>query len=133
MFVAWRDLRFARGRFALIIAVVVLITLLVGLLSGLMSGLQNQNISAIAGLPAERPARPVQRRDQVLGEQLRPALPGRAAVGRPAVEHEDREPGLERRHRRQQQLLRQPALRRGPLSGPRGRYSIARIMLRTTG
>jgi len=54
MFVAWRDLRFARGRFALIIAVVVLITLLVGLLSGLMSGLQNQNISAIAGLPAER-------------------------------------------------------------------------------
>ncbi len=30
MYVAWRDLRFARGRFALIGAVVALITLLVG-------------------------------------------------------------------------------------------------------
>ena len=34
MFVAWRDLRFAKGRFALMGTVVVLITLLVGLLSG---------------------------------------------------------------------------------------------------
>ncbi|MFF3425443.1 ABC transporter permease [Streptomyces sp. NPDC002602] len=52
MFVAWRDLRFAKGRFALMGSVVVLITLLVGLLSGLTSGLARENISAITGLPA---------------------------------------------------------------------------------
>ncbi|WP_424211137.1 ABC transporter permease [Streptomyces sp. BI20] len=54
MFVAWRDLRFAKGRFALMGAVVVLITLLVGLLSGLTAGLARENISAITGLPASR-------------------------------------------------------------------------------
>ncbi|MEU3531649.1 MULTISPECIES: ABC transporter permease [Streptomyces] len=52
MFVAWRDLRFAKGRFALMGTVVVLITLLVGLLSGLTAGLGRQNISAITELPA---------------------------------------------------------------------------------
>ncbi|MFE5681152.1 ABC transporter permease [Streptomyces erythrochromogenes] len=52
MFVAWRDLRFAKGRFALMGAVVLLITLLVGLLSGLTAGLARENISAITGLPA---------------------------------------------------------------------------------
>ncbi|MFF9374941.1 ABC transporter permease [Streptomyces griseoluteus] len=54
MFVAWRDLRFAKGRFALMGAVIVLITLLVGLLSGLMAGLSRQNVSAITSLPADR-------------------------------------------------------------------------------
>lgn len=54
MFVAWRDLRFAKGRFALMGAVIVLITLLVGLLSGLTAGLGRQNISAITGLSADR-------------------------------------------------------------------------------
>ncbi|MFE5481599.1 ABC transporter permease [Streptomyces sp. NPDC056527] len=54
MFVAWRDLRFARGRFTLMGTVIVLITLLVGLLSGLTSGLARENISAITGLPADR-------------------------------------------------------------------------------
>ncbi|WP_055692073.1 ABC transporter permease [Streptomyces prasinus] len=54
MFVAWRDLNFAKGRFALMGAVVVLITLLVGLLSGLTAGLGRQNISAITSLPADR-------------------------------------------------------------------------------
>lgn len=53
MFVAWRDLRFARGRFALMGAVVVLITLLVGLLSGLAAGLGRDSTSAIADLPAD--------------------------------------------------------------------------------
>ncbi|MGW1891449.1 ABC transporter permease [Streptomyces sp. NPDC002004] len=53
MFVAWRDLRFAKGRFALMGAVVVLITLLVGLLSGLTAGLAKENTSAIGGLPAD--------------------------------------------------------------------------------
>jgi putative ABC transport system permease protein len=54
MFVAWRDLRFARGRFVLIGAVVTLITLLVGFLSGLTAGLADQNISAITGIAADR-------------------------------------------------------------------------------
>ncbi|MFI9809093.1 ABC transporter permease [Streptomyces sp. NPDC052301] len=54
MFVAWRDLRFAKGRFALMGTVIVLITLLVGLLSGLTAGLGRQNVSAITGLPADR-------------------------------------------------------------------------------
>ncbi|MET9179506.1 ABC transporter permease [Kitasatospora aureofaciens] len=53
MFVAWRDLRFAKGRFALMGTVIVLITLLVGLLSGLTAGLGRQNISAIEGLPSD--------------------------------------------------------------------------------
>ncbi|OEJ36821.1 ABC transporter substrate-binding protein [Streptomyces agglomeratus] len=54
MFVAWRDLRFAKGRFALMGTVIVLITLLVGLLSGLTAGLGRQNISAITDLPADK-------------------------------------------------------------------------------
>lgn len=54
MFVALRDLKFARGRFALIVAVVALITVLVGFLSGLTGGLATQNISAVLSLPADR-------------------------------------------------------------------------------
>jgi putative ABC transport system permease protein len=54
MFVAWRDLRFAKGRFALMGAVVVLITLLVVALSGLTAGLGRDSASAIADLPADR-------------------------------------------------------------------------------
>ncbi|MFI0793511.1 ABC transporter permease [Micromonospora rubida] len=54
MFVAWRDLRFAKGRFALVGTVIVLITLLVGLLSGLTAGLGRQNVSAITNLPANK-------------------------------------------------------------------------------
>lgn len=54
MFVAWRDLRFARGRFVLIGAVVALITMLVGFLTGLTGGLATQNVSAVLGLPGDR-------------------------------------------------------------------------------
>ncbi|WP_144785818.1 ABC transporter permease [Microbacterium sp. BH-3-3-3] len=54
MYVAWRDLRFARGRFALIGAVVALITLLVGFLSGLTGGLAAQNVSGVLALPGDR-------------------------------------------------------------------------------
>ncbi|MCS5496499.1 ABC transporter permease [Cnuibacter physcomitrellae] len=54
MFVAWRDLRYARGRFLLIGAVVGLITLLVGFLAGLTGGLAGQNVSAVLGLPGDR-------------------------------------------------------------------------------
>ncbi len=54
MFVALRDLSFARGRFVLIGSVVALITVLVGFLSGLTGGLATQNISAVLSLPADR-------------------------------------------------------------------------------
>lgn len=54
MFVAWRELRHASGRFALIAAVVALITLLVGFLTGLTGGLANQNVSAVLSLPGDR-------------------------------------------------------------------------------
>ncbi|KAA9393170.1 ABC transporter permease [Kocuria coralli] len=54
MFVAWRELRFARGRFLLIGAVVALITLLVGFLSGLTGGLAAQNVSSVLQLPGDR-------------------------------------------------------------------------------
>ncbi|UAJ81305.1 ABC transporter permease [Leifsonia sp. ZF2019] len=54
MFVALRDLRFARGRFLLIGSVVALITLLVGFLSGLTGGLATQNVSAVLSLPGDR-------------------------------------------------------------------------------
>lgn len=54
MFVAWRELRFARGRFLLIGAVVALITVLVGFLSGLTGGLASQNISSVLQIPGDR-------------------------------------------------------------------------------
>lgn len=53
MFLAWRDLRFAKGRFVLMGAVVVLITVLVGLVSGLTAGLARQSTSAITDLPVD--------------------------------------------------------------------------------
>ncbi len=53
MFVAWRDLRAAKGRFALMGGVVVLMTLLVTLLSGLTAGLGRESTSGIADLPAD--------------------------------------------------------------------------------
>ena len=54
VFVAWRDLRAARGRFVLIGSVVSLITLLVGFLAGLTGGLGAQDVSAVLGLPGNR-------------------------------------------------------------------------------
>ncbi|CAI9417821.1 ABC transporter permease [Nocardioides sp. T2.26MG-1] len=54
MFVAWRDLKAAKGRFALITAVVTLITVLVTFLGGLTGGLVEQNISALTSLDADR-------------------------------------------------------------------------------
>ena len=47
MFLAIRDIRFAKGRFALKGAVVALITLLLVMLSGLTAGLGDQSTSAI--------------------------------------------------------------------------------------
>lgn len=53
MFVALRDLRAARGRFALITLVVTLVAVLVSFLSGLTAGLAHQNVSAVALLPGD--------------------------------------------------------------------------------
>ncbi|MGY2744009.1 hypothetical protein ACVWZ8_001126 [Arthrobacter sp. UYCu723] len=47
MFLAIRDIRFAKGRFALMGGVVALITLLLVMLSGLTAGLGDQSTSAI--------------------------------------------------------------------------------------
>jgi len=54
MFLAIRDLRFAKGRFALMGSVVALITLLLVMLSGLTAGLGNQSTSALAALPVQQ-------------------------------------------------------------------------------
>jgi putative ABC transport system permease protein len=54
VFLAWRELRFARGRFLLIGGVVALITLLVGFLAGLTGGLAAQNVSSVLQLPGDR-------------------------------------------------------------------------------
>lgn len=51
MYVAWRDLRHARGRFVLMTGVIALLSILVGFLSGLTGGLGYQNISGITSLP----------------------------------------------------------------------------------
>lgn len=53
MFVGWKDLRFAKGRFALLGTVITLMTLLTVLLSGLTAGLGRGSTSAITGLPAD--------------------------------------------------------------------------------
>lgn len=52
MFLAMRELRFARGRFALMGSVVALIALLMVLLSGLSVGLVNDGVSGLKALPA---------------------------------------------------------------------------------
>lgn len=51
MYLALRDLRFARGRFALIGSVVAMIAVLGVILSGLASGLADSGISALRALP----------------------------------------------------------------------------------
>lgn len=52
MFLALRELRFARGRFALMGIVIALISVLVVLLSGLSSGLVNDGGSGLKSMPA---------------------------------------------------------------------------------
>jgi putative ABC transport system permease protein len=49
-----KDIRFAKGRFALMAGVVALITMLLVMLTGLTSGLGNQSISAVRDLPVDR-------------------------------------------------------------------------------
>lgn len=80
MYLSIRDIRFARGRFALVGSVVGLITLLLVLLTGLTNGLGQQNTSALERLDAERfvfsaPAdgsgRPSFTESGITGKQLR--------------------------------------------------------------
>lgn len=52
MFLALRELHFARGRFALMGTVIALISVLVVLLSGLSSGLVNDGVSGLKAMPA---------------------------------------------------------------------------------
>ncbi|GGY98494.1 ABC transporter permease [Streptomyces nitrosporeus] len=87
MFVAWRDLRFAKGRFALMGTVVVLITLLVGLLSGLTAGLARENTSAVTGLDADRIAfaAPPDGRSVSFTDSAVPQEAWRTWAGRPGV------------------------------------------------
>lgn len=54
MFVAWRDLGHARGRFVLMASVVALLSVLVTFLAGLTGGLALQNVSAVLALPGDR-------------------------------------------------------------------------------
>lgn len=54
MFVALRDLRHARGRFALMLVVIVLTTFLTTFLASLTAGLARESTSAITDLPADR-------------------------------------------------------------------------------
>lgn len=54
MYLALRDLRHGKGRFALITIVVALMTLLVGFLSGLTGGLASQNVSALLHLGPDK-------------------------------------------------------------------------------
>lgn len=51
VFLAWRDLLFAKGRFVLVGVVIALIALLTTLLSGLANGLVDDGISGLRGLP----------------------------------------------------------------------------------
>ncbi len=51
MFLAWRDLRFGRARFALVGVVIALVALLTTLLSGLAAGLVDDGISGLRSLP----------------------------------------------------------------------------------
>ncbi len=51
MFLAWRDLRVGRARFALVGVVIGLVGLLTTLLSGLATGLVDDGISGLRGLP----------------------------------------------------------------------------------
>lgn len=53
MFIAIRDLRFARGRFSLIGSVIALMTFMVVMLSGLTAGLGSASVSAVATLPVD--------------------------------------------------------------------------------
>ena len=53
MFIGIRDIKFAKGRFALIVAVIAMMSFMVVALSALTNGLGNQSISAVTRLPGK--------------------------------------------------------------------------------
>lgn len=53
MFLAWREIRYAKLRYFLVFAIMALITSLVFMISGLANGLASDNASAIMNLPAD--------------------------------------------------------------------------------
>ena len=53
MFIALRDLQFAKGRFALLGSVIALMTFMVVMLSGLTAGLGSASVSAVGRLPVD--------------------------------------------------------------------------------
>ncbi len=88
MFVAVRDLKFARGRFALMGGVVALITLLVVLLSGLTAGLARENTSALLALPGDEVvfAAPAEGQSPSFAQSQVPDGAARLWAGTPGVE-----------------------------------------------
>ncbi|MEV0644271.1 ABC transporter permease [Phytomonospora sp. NPDC050363] len=88
MFIAWRDLRFAKGRFALLGGVIALMTLMVVLLTGLTAGLGAASVSAVTALPADHLAfqRPAEGQDIAFATSALPATAVAELAGRPGVE-----------------------------------------------
>ena len=56
MFIALRDIRFARGRFALMGTVIALVAVLMVMLSGLATGLVDDGVAGLRALPADHVA-----------------------------------------------------------------------------
>lgn len=88
MFLALRDLRFAKGRFVLMGSVVALISLMVVMLAGLTAGLGRQSVSAITSLPGDRVAfsQPAQGQKVSYSESRIPAAALTTADTQPGVQ-----------------------------------------------
>lgn len=92
MFLSIRDLRFAKGRFALMSSALFLISLMVVMLSGLTTGLGNQSIAAVQHIGADNFAfgEPAEGQSLSFGEstvteQQRNALAATAGVDEAAI------------------------------------------------
>ena len=88
MFIAIRDLRFARGRFALLGGVIALMTLMVVLLSGLTAGLGHASVSAVEALPVDAIAfqEPTEGQDPAFATSALPADADAAYEDAPEVD-----------------------------------------------
>lgn len=87
MFIAIRDLRYARGRFALLGGVIALMTLMVVLLTGLTAGLGAASVSAVAALPIDAIAfqRPADGQDVAFATSSLPAGAAKVVATQPGV------------------------------------------------
>ncbi|MGW5073040.1 ABC transporter permease [Rhodococcus sp. NPDC004095] len=88
MFLSIRDLRFAKGRFALMSAVLFLISLMVVMLSGLTAGLGNQSIAAVQNMGADHFAfgEPAEGQPLSFSDSRVTAAERDAAAARPGVD-----------------------------------------------